>query len=156
MKEIVRQRAQELGFDDCRFTNAGAPDHAAQFQHWIAEKHHGEMAYLERNAIKRVDPQMVLPGAKSIIVLAASYETCSVFRDPPNTAAGVTSHGTRDTRHGIVARYARFKDYHDVLGERLKQLTQFLTELGGQDTRSLWYVDTGPCKRLAVWRARWR
>lgn len=144
MKEIVRQRAQELGFDDCRFTNAGAPDHAAQFQHWIAEKHHGEMAYLERNAIKRVDPQMVLPGAKSIIVLAASYETCSVFRDPPNTAAGVTSHGTRDTRHGIVARYARFKDYHDVLGERLKQLTQFLTELGGQDTRSLWYVDTGP------------
>ena len=45
---------------------------------------------------------------------------------------------------GIVARYARFTDYHDVLGERLKELTQFVNQLGGAETRSLWYVDTGP------------
>jgi epoxyqueuosine reductase len=43
-----------------------------------------------------------------------------------------------------MARYARFKDYHDVLGERLKQLTQYLDELGGESSRSLWYADTGP------------
>jgi epoxyqueuosine reductase len=43
-----------------------------------------------------------------------------------------------------MARYARFDDYHDVLGERLKQLTQFVNQLGGAETRSLWYVDTGP------------
>jgi epoxyqueuosine reductase len=43
-----------------------------------------------------------------------------------------------------VARYAQFNDYHDVLGERLKQLTAFVNELGGAATRSLWYVDTGP------------
>jgi epoxyqueuosine reductase len=45
---------------------------------------------------------------------------------------------------GIVARYARFDDYHDVLGERLKTLAQFIHRVGGPDTRSLWYVDTGP------------
>ena len=44
----------------------------------------------------------------------------------------------------VVARYARYRDYHDVLGERLKQLTEFVNELGGAGTRSLWYVDTGP------------
>jgi epoxyqueuosine reductase len=43
-----------------------------------------------------------------------------------------------------VARYARFDDYHDVLGGRLKLLAKFITETGGADTRSLWYVDTGP------------
>ena len=74
MKADIRQRALELGFDDCRFTTAAPPATAAQYQDWLAGKHHGEMAWLERNAEKRVDPQKVLPGAKSVIVLAASYE----------------------------------------------------------------------------------
>lgn len=138
MKEAVRQRAQELGFDDCRFTTADAPDHAAQFQTWIAEKQHGEMGYLERNACKRVNPSEVLPGAKSIIVLAASYAV------PPNVRGEITNHARRNTQHGVIARYARFKDYHDVLGERLKQLTEFIKETAGKGARSLWYVDTGP------------
>ncbi|MEI9962291.1 MAG: QueG-associated DUF1730 domain-containing protein [Limisphaerales bacterium] len=73
MKAAIRQRALELGFDDCRFTTADAPQSATQFQKWLAEKNHGEMNWIERNAEKRVDPQKVLPGAKSVIVLAASY-----------------------------------------------------------------------------------
>ena len=75
MKAAIRQRALELGFDDCRFTTAAAPASAEQFQKWIAGKQFGEMAWLERNALKRIDPQQVLPGAKSVICLAASYET---------------------------------------------------------------------------------
>ncbi|HLX71883.1 MAG TPA: tRNA epoxyqueuosine(34) reductase QueG [Verrucomicrobiae bacterium] len=133
MKENVRQRARELGFDDCRFTTAEAPDHAAVFQSWIAAKRHGEMGYLERNAFKRVNPQEVLAGARSVVVLAASY-----------TNGEFPAHGTRNPQHGVIARYAQFKDYHEVLAGRLKQLTQFLDEFGGEGTRSLWYVDTGP------------
>ena len=74
MKLALRQRALELGFDDCRITTANAPHHAAEFQQWLAEKRHGEMTWLERNAHKRVNPQEVLPGARSIIVFAVSYE----------------------------------------------------------------------------------
>lgn len=133
MKETVRQRANELGFDDCRFTTATTPNHAVEFEKWIAQKHHGEMRYLERNAHKRVNPQEVLPGARSVVVFSASY-----------TGAPLPTHATRNTQHGVVARYARFKDYHDVLAERLKRLTDFLDEMGGKETRSLWYVDTGP------------
>lgn len=154
MKEAVRQRAQQLGFDDCRFTTADPPDHAAQFQNWLAEKQHGEMGYLERNAYKRVNPQEVLSGAKTIILLAASYETCCVLRVASSRPPEITSHGTRlvapksdeggNTQHGLIARYARFKDYHDILGERLKQLAQFINEAAGEDIRSLCYVDTGP------------
>ena len=53
-----------------------------------------------------------------------------------------TEHGPLNT--GIVARYARFADYHDVLAAPLKQLTEAVNQLGGTETRSLWYVDTGP------------
>jgi len=45
---------------------------------------------------------------------------------------------------GAIARYARVDDYHDVLGERLKLLAEFVNRLGGAGTRTLWYVDTGP------------
>jgi epoxyqueuosine reductase len=144
MKESIRQRAAELGFDDCRFTSAAVPASADQFQRWLAQKNHGEMGWLERNAEKRVDPQKVLPGAKSVIVLATSYATkdeCHVPGDARHEPAPFQSSAAPQ---GEIARYARYADYHDVLGERLKNLTAFVNELGGAQTRSLWYVDTGP------------
>ncbi len=134
MKEKIRQRALELGFDDCRFTTAIAPSSADQFQHWLAGKKHGEMAWLERTASKRVDPQKVLSGTRSVITLAVSYARTG---DAP-------CHVSRATCHGTIARYARYADYHNVLGERLKALTEYMNQLGGAETRSLWHVDTGP------------
>jgi epoxyqueuosine reductase len=131
MKTAIRQHALELGFDDCRFTTAAAPDHTPQFQKWLAGGNNGEMTWLERNAEKRIDPQKVLAGARSIITLAASYENSR------------SQSKTDDKKSGVVARYARFADYHDILGERLKALTEFVNRLGAE-TRSLWYVDTGP------------
>ncbi len=162
MKEVLRQRAQELGFDDCRVTGARAPASAARFHQWLAEGRQGQMAWLARNAAKRVDPQQVLAGARSIITLAVSYYDPGCCTSPdtadsrPRTArvpehygATQTGGGNRqsliaNSRNGRIARYARYADYHDVLGERLKQLSQYLNELGGPGTRSLWYVDTGP------------
>ena len=73
MKERIRQRARELGFDDCRFTTAAAPASAPQLQQWLARGAHGEMAWLERNAAKRADPQFVLSHARSLITLAVNY-----------------------------------------------------------------------------------
>jgi epoxyqueuosine reductase len=125
MKAALRQRALALGFDDCRVTTANAPESAPRFTQWLAERRHGEMAYLQRTAPKRVDPQQVLPGARSITMLAVGYH------DP-------------DWKSSPIARYARYSDYHDILGERLKQLADFVNKLGGEGTRSLWYVDTGP------------
>ena len=132
MKAAIRQRALELGFDDCRFTHAAAPASTEQFQNWLAQKKHGGMAYLERNAPKRIDPQKVLPGAKSIIAVAASYQIENPLSE------------IRNPQSGVVARYARFNDYHSILGERLKALTNFIDSVADREVRSLWYVDTGP------------
>ncbi|MGA2280550.1 MAG: tRNA epoxyqueuosine(34) reductase QueG [Verrucomicrobiota bacterium] len=146
MKEKIRQRALELGFDDCRFTTADVPAGAGQFQNWLAGKRHGEMAWLERTASKRADPQKVLPGAKSVICLAASYirgDKWQVTSDMNRTPA-TSCHMSHVTCHAAIARYARFDDYHDILGGRLKQLAGFVNQLGGTETHSLWQVDTGP------------
>ena len=187
MKDLIRQRAAELGFDDCRITSAAPPASAEKFQGWLAENYHGEMAWLARNAEKRVDPQKVLPGAKSVITLAVSYalgkpqagpklsltptlsrwerENHSPFSEESTTAFSSTDNKfyQRDQnlfplpagesqgegehslkRTGIIARYAQFADYHDVIGEKLKVLAAFVDELGGGHATSLWYVDTGP------------
>jgi len=143
MKEAVRQRARELGFDDCRFTTAQAPDHATAFEQWLAQNRHGEMGYLQRNAHKRVEPQQVLPGAKSIITLAVSYHQ-SEWRMSNDEWIGNSSIRHSSFVIPAIARYARYKDYHDVLAERLKQLTEFVNSRAGEGARSLWYVDTGP------------
>jgi epoxyqueuosine reductase len=132
MKAAIRQRALELGFDDCRFTTAAAPASAEQFQNWLAQKNHGAMAWLERTAGKRIDPRKVLAGAKCIIALATSYEDSnSKFK-------------IQNSKFGIIARYARFDDYHDVLGERLETLVDFIDTVADRKVHSLWYVDTGP------------
>jgi len=131
MKAAIQQRALELGFDDCRFTTAQAPPHAGTLEVWLAAGQHGEMGWLARNVEKRLDPQRVLPGARTIITLATSYAA------PTTTETGTAG-------SGIVARYARHSDYHDVLGKGLKALNEFLIQLGGADMRALWYVDTGP------------
>ncbi len=159
MKQAIRLRARELGFDDCRVTTAAPPTSAAALQRWLSEGRHGEMAYLARNATKRVDPQQVLTGASSIITLAVSYagpnDKGSRIKDKgPELGSTLPGreYGELAPEHtegeplwrGAVARYARYHDYHDVLGERLKELTRFVGGLGGDQTRSLWYVDTGP------------
>lgn len=132
MKTAIQRQARELGFDACRFTTAFPPETAHHFQEWLAAGRQGAMGYLERNAHRRLDPQRVLADARSIVTLAVSYEKAesqSPIAEPAN---------------GVVARYARFADYHDVIGARLETLTAQVNKLGGEGARSLWYVDTGP------------
>ncbi|HEY1170625.1 MAG TPA: tRNA epoxyqueuosine(34) reductase QueG [Verrucomicrobiae bacterium] len=131
MKEAIRQRALELGFDLCRFTSANPPASGPHLNEWLAEGKHGEMGWLQRNAYKRTDPQQVLPGARSMICLAISYHA--------EAWKGEAYEGK-----GVMARYARHTDYHDVLAGPLKQLSDFIDAQGGEGTHSLWYVDTGP------------
>jgi len=146
MKELIRQHALNLGFDDCRFTTAAPPDGATYFQAWLQDNHHGEMGWLARNAEKRANPDLVLRGAKTIIALAISYADEPAAQCRPNAGSSASSMPPVPVAplHGVIARYARHTDYHDVLKAGLKALNDFVNQQGGPDTRSLWYVDTGP------------
>ena len=130
MKAAIRQHALELGFDDCRFTTAKPPESSEQFLKWLGGQCHGTMDWMEQNAAKRIDPKLVLDGARSVITLAASY--------------GQGNDAPAKPSQGVIARYARYADYHDALGQVLGQLTARVQSLAGEGVRSLWYVDTGP------------
>ncbi len=122
--ELVR-RASEVGFDSCRVARIEAPRHSAEFQRWLRDGAAGEMAWIERGEAKRLDPTLVLPGARSMIVLALSYYQGNACSEPP----------------GRIARYAWGDDYHDVMLEKLRKLEDFLRKRGGEQKC---YVDTGP------------
>ena len=65
--------ARETGFDSCRVAKCVPPPHADEFGKWLRQGAAGEMNYMERGEEKRRDPQKVLPGARSIVVLAFNY-----------------------------------------------------------------------------------
>ena len=73
LKSALIAQARSLGFDDCRIAPAQPAAHRALFEQWLAEGKHGDMAWLARNPERRTDPTLVLPGAKSVIVLAMNY-----------------------------------------------------------------------------------
>jgi epoxyqueuosine reductase len=126
LKQRLVARALELGFDVCRVAPAITPPHAEAFLQWVAAGKAGEMTWLAKNAERRTDPQLVLPGARSVVMLAKGY--------------GVAPGQTPEPEFQI-AQYARGKDYHDVLTPRIRELETILAEYGGRQ-RS--YVDTGP------------
>jgi epoxyqueuosine reductase len=129
LKERLVSFSREIGFDSCRVTACGSAPHAHEFRNWLNEGGHGEMGYMERGEEKRCDPQKVLAGARSIVVLAMNY-----FQGGPQT---------RDTRPatGRIARYAWGDDYHDLIESRLGKIDEFLRQFGGLQKC---YVDTGP------------
>ena len=98
--------ARDIGFDSCRVAACNPPVHANEFREWLREGAHGAMNYMQRGEDKRCDPEKVLPGARSIVVVALNY-----FQ-------GDAPHGDAATgRRGRIARYAWGDDYHDVIAE---------------------------------------
>ena len=121
--------ARELGFDSCRVAACAPPPHATEFRNWLRKGAAGEMHYMARGEEKRCDPQKVLAGARSIIVVALNYFQGHTTRRPQAAATGK------------IARYAWGDDYHDVIAARLDKIDNFLGEFQG---RQKCYVDTGP------------
>ena len=130
IKAELRRRALEAGFDDCRIARAEQPTHAEEFRDWVQAGAGGEMDWIGRGAEKRCDPQKVLPGVRSVVVLAMNYWQGERERRSPTAATT-----------GRIARYAWGDDYHDVMEKKLRTLEVFLVSLGG---RQKVYVDTGP------------
>src|SRR5438067_1110183 len=122
--------ARQIGFDSCRVAAGGEPAHATEFQAWLREDGHGDMDYMQRGEQKRCDRQKVLPGVRSIIVLALNY-----FQGNAGHRAAAPA------KTGRIARYAWGDDYHDVSAAKLEKIDQFLRGFGGEQKC---YVDTGP------------
>lgn len=135
----IKQAALALGFDAVGITRVDLPTSpqptlTARLTQWLQRGFHATMAWMERMPEKRADPRIALPGCRSIICVGMTYLTDQRADERPG--------------NGRVARYAWGRDYHDVLGARLRQLEHQIAALAPQGvTRS--YVDTGPVMEKA-------
>jgi epoxyqueuosine reductase len=136
----LRRRLEALGFDDVRFAalSGGSP---VPLREWLAAGMHADMHWMERSVEKRLDPDLVLPGARSVIMLGVNY-----WSGAPGAQPGKTT--------PTWARYALYQDYHDTVKPALVAAGRALEEthgIAGQDYR--YYVDTGPVLERS-WAAR--
>lgn len=127
LTQKIKAEALRLGFSACGVAKAEPVDAvtAERYHKWLAEGNHASMTYLENNLDKRLDPTLLMPGAKSIISLAMNYYPAQKLRDDQFQ----------------FAYYAYGKDYHDVLKQRMRKL---LSSTSLNSVNSLLCVDTVP------------
>jgi epoxyqueuosine reductase len=135
LKQLIKDKAHQLGFTLVGVTTPEPPQHYSTFENWLAQGHHGTMRYLatDRSRIRRADPKQILPECKSILVLATPYHPPSPSRRGDGGEVGVR-----------VASYAQGKDYHDIVPARMKELIQFIEGQVEDPVKNRYYTDTGP------------
>jgi len=134
LARALKAEARRRGFALAGIAAPTPSEHLEHYRDWVAAGMHGDMGYLARaDAIRRRGRlEETMEGVRSVLVVAEEYGQ----EDPP----GVPD----DPSRGVIARYARGRDYHKVLKKKLVGLVRWLEEQvpGGVDARP--YVDTGP------------
>jgi epoxyqueuosine reductase len=128
----VKARAAQLGFDLCGIARAH-PLPPGPLDRWLLRGWDAGMTYVRRRREERLDPGLLVPGARSVIVVAASYAPAA---DDPRPAPGELT----------IARYARGRDYHNVLIKPVRKLAHWLREAGAAVYAE---VDAGPVMEKA-------
>ncbi len=125
---LIKNEAKRLGFLSCGISKAVfLEDEAPRLESWLSNQCHGEMKYMENNFDKRLDPTLLVDGARCVISLLFNY-----FPEEKQTD------GTFK-----IAKYAYGFDYHDVIKTKLKVLLDFIqTEIGAVSGRA--FVDSAP------------
>ena len=117
VKQWIKSQAQALGFADCGFLSVHHPLFTKQIvklQQWLDKGYEGQLQFMHHNHHLRAHPEQLVEGAKTIVSVRMDYLTQS----PTPRTVSDNDHPNQ----GIIARYARGRDYHKVMRSRLKQL----------------------------------
>jgi epoxyqueuosine reductase len=132
LKQAIRDKAAELGFDACGFARADAPwpagERLAQF---VGLERHGTMGWMAETLERRSHPQAMWPGARSAVVLGMNY---GPEADPMAALA--------DPTRAAISVYAQGDDYHELIKKRLKALARWMVAETGCELKV--FVDTAP------------
>lgn len=138
LTERLRRKALEIGFDACGFSKAEfLADEAPKLESWLSQGSQGKMDYMANHFDKRLDPRLLVEGAKSVISLTYNYF--------PEEDLFVDSEIK-------ISKYAYGRDYHKVVKSRLKELLLFLQEQVGEISARI-FVDSAPVLEKA-WAQR--
>jgi epoxyqueuosine reductase len=109
---FIKQKAQELGFSACGIAPARKlVEEEQRLKDYLENNYHGTMEYMTNHFEKRLDPILLVPGTKSVVVVLMNYF-------PPQLQTGGDI--------PIVSKYAYGKDYHLVIKDKLHQLLKFI------------------------------
>jgi epoxyqueuosine reductase len=135
---FIKAIATQLGFSFCGISKAEfLSEEAPKLEEWLKRGYQGKMSYLENHFDKRLDPRLLVPGAKSVVCLAYNYF-------PKKDLAKES-----DLK---LAKYAYGEDYHHVVKEKLKEFIHIIqTEIGEVNGRA--FVDSAPVHERA-WAAK--
>ncbi len=122
-RQALEYAAAALGFSGLGVANPFA-DQGDTLTGFIAAGMHADMAWLERHLPARLNPELVLPGVRSIIMLTCEYPRSNARNAP-----------------GSIARYAQGEDYHKLLAAKLADLDETLQFYGGTQRC---FTDSGP------------
>jgi epoxyqueuosine reductase len=127
-KDLIKLKAQELGFFHCGVSKAEfLLEEAPRLEDWLKRNYNGKMSYMENHFDKRLDPTLLVEGAKSVVSLLLNYyPTQEQNPDAPK-----------------ISKYAYGEDYHDIIREKLKELFQFIQEEIGEVGGRV-FVDSAP------------
>jgi epoxyqueuosine reductase len=130
LKTALTQEAQTLGFDCIGVTGPDAIGKAGEyFRAFLDAGGHADMDWLAANPERRMDPRVLWPGVRSIIMLGVNY-------GPDENPLDILKARTR----GAISVYAKGDDYHDVIKKRLKMLARWLASASGEDVKV--FIDT--------------
>lgn len=126
---LIKAEAKRLGFDYCGISEAGfLEEEAPRLEQWLQQNMHGKMQYMENHFDKRLDPRLLVDGARSVISLLLNYYPSETQADPASPK---------------ISKYAYGKDYHFVIKDKLKELIHFINEnIGEVNGRA--FVDSAP------------
>jgi epoxyqueuosine reductase len=124
---IIREEALRLGFMHCGFSKADfLEEEAPRLEQWLSQQYQGKMGYMERWFDKRLDPRLLVPGAKSVVSVLLNYFPDRELEGSPR-----------------ISKYAYGRDYHYVIKEKLKELMESIrTRIGNVEGRA--FVDSAP------------
>jgi epoxyqueuosine reductase len=132
LKERITEEARSLGFDAVRFASAEPVEGAGEaLEVFLADRRHGDMAWLASTAERRKTPRALWPEAKSVILLGLNYGRGG---DPLAIL--------QERSRGAISIYAQGADYHEVLKAKLKPLAARVAALTRAEVKI--FVDTAP------------
>lgn len=135
--QLIKMQAKRLGFLSCGISKADfLEEEAPRLEQWLKKNMHGEMKYMENHFDKRLDPRLLVDGAKSVISLLLNY-----FPEEKQNSDSYQ-----------ISKYAYGQDYHHVIKSKLRELQEFIAEkIGEVNGRA--FVDSAPVLDKA-WAAK--
>lgn len=125
---IIKLEAKRLGFDFCGISKAEfLEEEAPRLENWLKQNRHGKMEYMENHFDKRLDPRLLVEGARSVVSLLYNYYPGQ----------------TQNPDAPKISKYAYGLDYHEVIKDKLKEFLNTLKEQIG-DVNGRAFVDSAP------------